>query len=92
MDVFINSIRPRRTHIDTETSLQPFNTTSYHSSTKYSLFGPSYENSFKKDGPRDARSAASNQDGIYEVLDRDEARLSEEKTGMYNKLKFEDQV
>ena len=78
-------------HIDTETSLQPFNTTSYQSSTKYSHFGPSYENSSNNDGPGDARRA-SHQDGIYEVLDGDEARLSEEKMGVYNKLKFEDQL
>ena len=79
-------------------------TSSFQSSTKYSLFGPGYENPTRKT-EGEPNATADDQEGIYEVLDGDENKpttkgvaskdgrqmlLSEEESGLYNKLKFED--
>ena len=100
------SIKPKRIaatqnqYTDAGTTLQSINTTSFQPSTKYSLLGSSCENSSKTEG-----APTTDQEGIYEVLDenengpimkgppnKDERRMliSEEQSGLYNKLKFED--
>jgi hypothetical protein len=86
------------------TTLQSINTTSFQPSTNYSLLGPGCENHSKAE--RSPNTVVDGQEGIYEVLDgdengpttkgsassKDERRmlLSEEQSGLYNKLKFED--
>ena len=100
------SIKPKRItatqnqYTDAGTSLQSINTTSFQPSTKYSLLGSGCENPSKTKGAH-----TTDQEGIYEVLDgnengpimkgppnKDERRMliSEEQSGLYNKLKFED--
>ena len=102
------SIKPKRItttqnqYTDSETStLHSINTTSFQPSTKYSLFGPSYETPSKKEGD----PIGDDQEGIYEVLDGDENKPTatrvtgkerqvllsgEQQSGLYDKLKFED--
>ena len=95
----ITTTQNQYTDSDT-TTLQTINTTSFQPSTKYSLLGPGCENPSKTEG-----APTIDREGIYEVLDgdengsimkgppnKDERRMliSQEQSGLYNKLKFED--
>ena len=70
---------------------QPGNSTTFQPSTKYSLFGPSYENLSKNEGEE--------VEEIYEVLDRDDEKSSTKGVAHsggqslnYNKLEFVKQL
>ena len=98
----MNSIKPKTatTPNKYEEIPEPDNSITFQPSTKYSLFGPSYEN-IPETGGGDPK--VNEEEGIYEVLDRVEEKpltkrgntatdrgvtISGGKTESYNKLEF----
>ena len=96
-----NSVRPKESIcLNRYEDTPPESGTSFQPLTKYSRFGPSYENTSNAGvGGRE-----EGEEGIYEVLDGDEEKtkpkrsigknrsavISGESTNSYNTLKFED--